>query len=112
MASVKNSYLHKVFYLEDSDYRKYFLVTGYNKKSDTYDVIECNPDGEIMTEGYQGRLPASNIKNVKFVNKSSNPVKEKKVDEAPVEKKQETKKESPKEEDPIILSWKNMKLKY
>lgn len=123
MASIKNSYLHKVFYLEDSGYRKYFLVTDYNKKSDIYDVIECYPDGEPMTSGYQAKVLASNMKKVNFI---EDQYKEKKTEpcddssklvnefiEASKAKEEPKKKmESSKEEDPILVSWRNMKLKY
>ena len=128
MASIKNSYLHKVFYLEDAGYRKYFLVTDYNKKSDIYEVIECYPDGEPITSGYQGKVLSSNMKKVSFVD-VSNPYREEpreKVNktqafeqeftkEEPVKaitRSVEKKVESTKEEDPIMLSWKNMKLNY
>lgn len=128
MASIKNSYLHKVFYLEDNGCRKYFLVTGYNKKADIYEVIECYPDGEPMTSGYQGKVLASNIKKVPFVDIT------KPYREAPREKvtktqtfEQEFTKEEPvrtitrtvekkvepsKDEDPTLMSWRNMSLKY
>lgn len=128
MTSIKNSYLHKVFYLEDNGCRKYFLVTDYNKKTDIYEVIECYPDGEPMTSGYQGKVLASNIKKVPFVD-ISNPYKEEfraQVNKAqtfeqefikeepvksisrPVEKKMEPSKE----EDPTILAWRRMSLRY
>jgi len=128
MASIKNSYLHKVFYLEDNGCRKYFLVTDYNKKADIYEVIECYPDGEPMTSGYQGKVLASNIKKVPFiditdpyreepkakVNKSQTFEQEFTKEETvrdisrPVEKKVEPSKE----EDPTLVSWRNMSLKY
>lgn len=128
MASIKNSYLHKVFYLEDSGCRKYFLVTGYNKKADIYEVIECYPDGEPMTSGYQGKVLASNIKKVPFVD-IANPYREEPrtqvnktqtfeqefTKEEPVKaitRTVEKKVEPSKDEDPTLVSWRNMSLKY